>query len=278
MLSRVRMEIMQVNCIVRKICYVPAVMAVAFNLRHLASTTSTMDEAAAWAREGAPHLACVLADDQTSGRGRQGRVWQTFPGHSLACTYVLTENTGPHLPFLAAIAVVRALFLTVPTFQHSSTPTLQLKWPNDIMLNGQKLAGILVESLPTTDNHHPTTYLLGIGLNLTRSPAMMESFPGIPLADVVPPPPRLDLLNGITSCLSEVLALYGSSGWPALAGEYVRLSCTIGQTVRWVKPDGTELFGRAQGLTPEGTLELVDDAGGLHHIHSGDVIAQGRKH
>lgn len=232
-----------------------------------------MDEAAAWAREGAPHLACVLADDQTAGRGRQGRVWQTFPGHSLACTYILSENTGLHLPFLAAISIVRALFQHVPV-----DTQLTLKWPNDIMLNGHKLAGILVESLPTTDNHQPPTYLLGLGLNLTRSPAMMESFPGIPLSDVVPPPSRLDLLNAITSCLSEVLALYGSSGWPALAGEYVRLSCTIGQMVRWVKPDGTELFGRATGLTPDGTLELVDEAGGLHHIHSGDVIAQSRKH
>ena len=259
-------------------------------LRHLATCTSTMDEAAGWAREGAPHLACVMANEQTAGRGRQGRVWQTFPGHSLACTYIVRQP-APHLPLLAAVALSRALHhvcnqsssvMPAQAGIQSATPPatdihIQLKWPNDILLNNRKLSGILVESLAVS-TPHPPTYLLGIGLNLTRSPAMMDSFPGIPLADVVQPPTPLQLMNILTSCLSEVLTLYSHSGWPALAGEYVRQSCTIGQTVRWMKPDGTEVFGHAKGLTPDGTLELVDEAGGLHQIHSGDVIAQGRKH
>lgn len=171
------------------------------------------------------------------------------------------------MPFLAGLAVVRAVARLMPSVEAK----LALKWPNDVMLDGTKLAGILVESMPGG-------YLVGLGLNLTRSPAMMASFPGIALDAAGTAPPRLELLDAITSCLSEILALYASSGWPALAGEYVRLSCTIGQTVRWINPNGTELVGHARGLTPDGALELVNDAGEVHQVHSGDVIAQGRRH
>jgi BirA family biotin operon repressor/biotin-[acetyl-CoA-carboxylase] ligase len=250
-------------------------------LRHLPTTTSTMDVAAGWLREGAEHLSIVVADAQTAGRGRHGKVWQTFPGHSLACTFILTENTGPHLPLLAGIATLRALRMVTP----EGLP-LQLKWPNDVLLRGPKLAGMLVEKVgsPAADmrTHQHRTYLLGIGLNLTRSPAMLPTFPGITLADALPPatpaPGREQLVNALSTCLSDVLSLYGTSDWPALAGEYVQNCCTIGQKVTWRKPDGTELVGDARGLDASGALELVDAAGAVHLIHSGEVIAQGRNH
>lgn len=244
-------------------------------LRHYPSVTSTMDMAAQWLREKAEHLSCVVADAQTAGRGRQGKVWQTFPGHSLACTFILTENTGPHLPLLAGVAALRALKMTTP----EGVP-LQLKWPNDVLLRGPKLAGMLVEKAHGAKGGG--AYLLGMGLNLTRSPAMLASFPGVPLSDGLPPgtspPGREKLLNALSSCLSDVLTLYGKSDWSALADEYVQNCCTIGQTVTWRKPDGTELRGLARSLNGDGALELVDAAGAVHLVHSGDVIAQGRNH
>lgn len=234
-------------------------------VRYLPVTTSTMDEAAAWVREGAPHLAVVMAGEMTAGRGRMGRVWQMFKGHSFAATFILTRHTGPHLPLVVAVALLHALKQLAPAAK------LTLKWPNDVLLNGKKLAGILVEKAGTN-------YLAGIGLNLTRSPAMMDSFPGIPLADAAPAPSREEMLVVLSACLKETLALYGESGWSALADEYVQNCCTIGQTVTWHKDAKTVVTGQAQGLTPEGALVMVYDAGEVHHIHSGDVIAQGHTH
>lgn len=244
-------------------------------VRYMPSTTSTMDVAAAWARDGAPHLAVVMAGEQTAARGRMGRVWQMFEGHSFAATFILTRHTGPHLPLVVAVALLRALRGFAP---HAK---LALKWPNDVLLEGKKLAGILIEQVMSSTApplHHSTTYLAGIGLNLTRSPAMMESFPGIPLSDAAPAPGIEDMLVELSACLKEVLAVYGESGWSALADEYVQNCCTLGQRVNWYKNAKETLVGQAQGLTPEGALVMVDDAGEVHHIHSGDVIAQGQTH
>lgn len=243
-------------------------------VRHLPSTTSTMDIAAQWLRDGAEHGSVVIADVQTAGRGRRGRVWQTFPDHGLACTFILTENTGPHLPLVVAVGLLRAFKKVLP-------PGIDvgLKWPNDVLLNGAKLAGILVERVTGVGEG---AYVVGIGLNLTRSPAMMESFPGIPLADALPPgatvPSRETMLETLGACLLEVLSLYRGSDWPALAGEYVRNCRTIGQKVVWKRDASTEIAGDARGLDADGALELMDDTGQVHLIHSGDVIAQGQTH
>lgn len=244
-------------------------------VRHLPSTTSTMDVAVQWLREGAAHGSVVVADAQTAGRGRRGRVWQTFPEHGLACTFVFTQHTGPHLPLVVAVGVLRA-FRKVT---EGLALDIGLKWPNDVLLNGRKLAGILVEKVGGVDEG---AYVVGIGLNLTRSPAMMESFPGIPLADALPQgvavPTREEMLEALGACLLEVLSLYQGSDWPALAGEYVRNCRTIGQKVVWKKDASTEIVGDARGLDADGALELVDDTGQVHLIHSGDVIAQGQTH
>lgn len=242
-------------------------------VRHLPSTTSTMDIAAQALRDGAEHGSVVVADAQTAGRGRRGRVWQTFPEHGLACTFVFTENTGPHLPLVVAVGILRAFKAVSPVEMD-----IGLKWPNDVLLNGRKLAGILVEKVSGAEG----AYVVGIGLNLTRSPAMMESFPGITLADALPPgtqpPSREKMLETLGTCLLEVLSLYQGTDWPALAGEYVRNCRTIGQKVVWKKDASTEIVGDARGLDADGALELMDDTGTVHLIHSGDVIAQGQTH
>lgn len=244
-------------------------------VRHLPSTTSTMDIAARWLRDGAEHGSVVIADAQTAGRGRRGRVWQTFPEHGLACTFIFTENTGPHLPLVVAVGVRRAFEKVTAGLSLD----VGLKWPNDVLLNGLKLSGILVEKVTGAGDG---AYVVGIGLNLTRSAAMMESFPGIPLADALPPgvavPTREDMLETLGACLLEVLSLYRGADWPALAGEYVRNCRTIGQRVLWKRDATTEIAGDARGLDPDGALELVDDTGTVHLIHSGDVIAQGQTH
>src|SRR5688572_12632522 len=112
--------------------------------RYFAQTGSTNDVALAWASDGAPDLALIYADEQTTGRGRMGRKWFTPPGAALACSLILrpkgreSENIGL-FSGLGALALVRALK------KHGLSA--QIKWPNDVLINGRKTAGILVETV-----------------------------------------------------------------------------------------------------------------------------------
>lgn len=243
-----------------------------FQLEYKPSTASTMDDAAIIAANGAPHLAAIMAEKQTAGRGRQGKVWQTFPQHSLAITFVIRQGRGVQLPLAASLAVHRALS------RLGYEPAI--KWPNDILLNGKKVAGLLVDGL--ADVH-----LLGIGLNV-RIPddlpqEFFTDFPGTFLEEHTPegvkPPSRETVINTLFTCLDDVLQVYEAEEWQALAAEYTRNCSTLGRPVMWKKPDGTEIHGTAKTLTEEGALvvetKLTDGSAALHTIHGGEIIAQG---
>jgi BirA family transcriptional regulator, biotin operon repressor / biotin---[acetyl-CoA-carboxylase] ligase len=122
---------------------------------HLRLTDSTNERAKELALRGAPHGTLVTADEQSAGRGRQGRVW-TAPPRSAVLMSLITRSFTPTLPLAAAVAVCDAL-----------PARCAIKWPNDIWLEGRKLAGILVEGRPQEG-----WAVLGIGLNVTT-----ESFP-----------------------------------------------------------------------------------------------------
>jgi BirA family biotin operon repressor/biotin-[acetyl-CoA-carboxylase] ligase len=258
------------------------------------STPSTMNAAAALVKAGDTRWDAVRTDEQTAGRGRQGRTWHMFPGHSLACTLLLPGAPVPHLALLAALALHDAIITLCP----SLTLPLQLKWPNDILLGfglGQgptnphapkKLSGLLIE---TASGPHGTTTLLGVGLNLTESPAMLAlgpDFPGIALARAVPVgqsvPTASALLVQLSTCLSARLALYDTHGWAPNHASYVRHCITLGQRIVWHRSENPEfpqeLTGLARGLTEGGHLEMVTDDGTVHLIQSGSVMLHGRHH
>ncbi len=243
-----------------------------FRLEYKSSTGSTMDDAAVLAASGAPHLTAVLAEKQTSGRGRQGKVWQTFPQHSLAITFIIRQGRGVQLPLVASLAVHRALS------RLGFEPAI--KWPNDILLNGKKVAGLLVDGL--ADVH-----LLGIGLNVSIPRELpndfFTDFPGTFLQEHTPsgvkPVARETVINTLFACLDDVLQVYEAQEWPALAAEYIRNCSTLGRPGTWRKPDGTEISGIAKALTEDGALvvetQLTDGSAASHTIHGGEIIAQG---
>src|SRR5688572_5009269 len=112
-------------------------------LRYFDSIGSTNDEALAWAASNAEDLSIVIADEQTRGRGRLHRTWHTPKGSALAVSLILRpdKSTSPHLSRIVGLAAL-SIFDAMLTF--GLTP--QIKWPNDILLNRKKIAGILVES------------------------------------------------------------------------------------------------------------------------------------
>ena len=212
---------------------------------HWRLTDSTNERAQALAAAGAPHGTLVTADEQEAGRGRQGRDWTAPAGTAVLMSLVLREP-GESLPLAAAVAVCEAL----------PTPAT-IKWPNDVLIGGRKVAGILVEGRPQEG-----WAVLGLGLNVTTG-----AFPGeladratsLRLAGVETDPKAVlaAVLEQLDSWLSRPLeeVLEAWRGRDAL----------LGRRVRWNGGEGT-----AAGVDQSGSL-LVDSAGGRQALHAGEV-------
>jgi BirA family transcriptional regulator, biotin operon repressor / biotin---[acetyl-CoA-carboxylase] ligase len=123
---------------------------------HLRETTSTNERARALAAAGAPHGTLVTAGVQTAGRGRQGRVWTTPPGQAILASLVV-RDPDPLLPLRAGLAVADV-----------AGPRALVKWPNDVLVDGRKVAGVLVEARPQAG-----WAVAGIGLNAALEPAAL---------------------------------------------------------------------------------------------------------
>src|SRR5215216_2280329 len=132
-------------------------------VRYFDSIGSTNNEALAWATSGANDLSLVIADEQTAGRGRLDRKWFTPKGAALALSLILrpTAEEKPHLSRITGLAAL-ALTDTLRTYGLIS----QIKWPNDVLLNGRKVAGILVESVWSGET--VDCLVIGVGVNVLQ--------------------------------------------------------------------------------------------------------------
>ncbi len=175
-------------------------------LRFFDSIGSTNDEALAWISEDAQDLSIVVADEQTAGRGRSGQKWLTPPGSALAFSLILRpstlERTVPgRITGLGALALAQCC-------ADLGISTARIKWPNDLLLNGRKAAGILVES--AWAGNVLDASVLGIGLNVTAAavpPASQVTFPATSLeTELGRPPERVGTLEGY-HCRPACLAL-----------------------------------------------------------------------
>ena len=235
-------------------------------IRYFDSIGSTNDEALAWAAQGAPDLSLILADEQTSGRGRAGRKWVSPRGTSLALSLILRptahEADSPSLfTGLAALALVDALK------QHRLSA--QIKWPNDILINRKKCAGILVESVWTGDALDAV--VLGIGVNVLAGsvpPTDGLLFPATSLeGEAGHPLDRSDFLRDVLAAILKWRPLIGQQkfiqAWEsALAFK--------GEAVRVWQDNETPLEGSVMGLAPDGNLRLlVNDK--IVTVHFGEI-------
>ena len=223
------------------------------DLRYFDSIGSTNDEALAWAAQGALDLSLVAANEQTAGRGRAQRKWVSLRGSSLSFSLVLRpsarEAASPTLlTGLAAVAVLDALKkLGLPA---------QIKWPNDVLIRGRKVAGILVESVWT--GNALDAAVIGVGVNVLAGsvpPAEELLFPATCVeAELGRPLGRVDLLGSILAALVE---------WrPRLAdGELVNaweadLAYKQEQVEVWQDRE-SPLPGVILGLEADGSLRLM---------------------
>lgn len=208
------------------------------------------------------------AHRQTAGRGRRGRVWQSWPGASL--TFSVHWQFAPHAPqpaglsLLVGLAVARAL-------EHFGLADAALKWPNDLLVHGAKLAGILVE-LPGRSAGEPLSAVIGIGLNLNLPPdAQIEGqTAATSLAQHLHPLPDTSALSArILLELAALLDHWQDVGFAPFRAAWEQRNAFAGQPVRLF--DGQrETLGRCAGVAEDGAL-LLETRNGTERILSGEL-------
>jgi BirA family transcriptional regulator, biotin operon repressor / biotin---[acetyl-CoA-carboxylase] ligase len=219
---------------------------------HLRTVGSTNARAQTLAKGGAPHGTLVTAGEQTAGHGRQGRAWVTPPGRALACSLVLRDPPAL-LPLLAGVAVAE-----VAEAYDRERRGVAIKWPNDVLLDGRKVAGILAEGRPQEG-----WIVLGIGLNVALDlgalPAEVReiatSLGGAP-AEV----------EGVLTALLDALARWLAVPADELLAAYRARDVLAGREVRWSDGQGTAL-----GVADDGRLRVRDTAGAERLLDAGEV-------
>ena len=228
---------------------------------HLAITGSTNDWLAAHAADLADgHW--VRADAQTGGRGRRGRAWTSLPGNLFAS--VLTrpqagEGPSQHLSFVAAVALARALDAWV------APERLTLKWPNDVLLDSVKVAGILLEK-------QGEATIIGFGINLAAHPGDSERpATSLAAAGVAVPAPAV-VLSRLAETFADARAAWRDHGFATTRATWLARAAGLGAPL--VAHLGSEtLTGVFEGLAADGALELRLDNGTRRAVHAGEVFA-----
>ncbi len=225
------------------------------------SVDSTNPRARTLLREGAAHGTVVVADEQTQGRGRLGRRWTAPPRSGLAVSVCLRPPAGFPLP-LVTVAAALAVGDTVRAVVDVSRCTL--KWPNDVLVDGRKVCGILVELDGTPG---AWTVVVGIGLNVNAAPPLPMA---ISLASAVGfPMPREPLLIDLFAALEGYLD-HAAAQPETVMGLWRDRLATLGRRVRVATPGGV-LEGLAIDVDSDGALLLRLDDGTVRPLHAGDV-------
>ncbi|MGH1344732.1 MAG: biotin--[acetyl-CoA-carboxylase] ligase [Nannocystales bacterium] len=228
---------------------------------HHQSLSSTNDRAAAWLREGGPHGLVVTADTQTAGRGRNGRVWNSPPGHNLYVSLGLRVASARRDLSAVGLAVGLALYEGL-----GAVPGLGLKWPNDLLVGDRKLGGILCESRWGAD----VELVVGFGLNLRREgidPGLEDV--AIALDEVGVHLGRTTLLARLLAALQARLDGFLIVGFDSMREAYEQANLQVGTRVRVTS--GAEVFeGMALGIDDAGALRVQTEAG-LRVVHAADV-------
>ncbi len=225
--------------------------------RHVASTN---DVARRRAEAGAPDGTVVLADEQTAGRGRRGRAWLAAPGQAvlLSVLYRVREPSGA-LPLRVGMAVA-------DTVDGAITSVCQVKWPNDILAESRKIAGVLCESASASGGGW---MIAGVGLNVLQSrsdfPPELRDTATSMAAEAGRCVDRADTADRLVAALTTLTDPAGPLG----PGELDRLRRRDALRGRRIAVDGT--VGRSEGLAPDGALRLRLDDGRLRHLYAGTV-------
>jgi BirA family transcriptional regulator, biotin operon repressor / biotin---[acetyl-CoA-carboxylase] ligase len=233
---------------------------------------STNDEAKRLARDGAPEGTLLCSLEQTAGRGRRGRTWASPRGNLYASLILRPDcpaSRAAQLGFVTAVAIGEALRAILPRAER-----LAYKWPNDVLINGRKTAGVLLESEMITPGKL-SFLVVGVGVNLAASPQGTE-FPATSVAEeglgVVWPETMLERFAHQFQSWERRWHAEGFA--PVRAAWLAGAAASRGEPIR-VRLETATLYGRFLDIDERGTL-LLDEAGERRHISAGEVFPANR--
>ncbi len=242
----------------------------AHSYHYLTTIGSTNDYALKLAAEGAPHGAVVVAEQQTKGRGRLKREWMSFPNRGIYLSMLLRDllptRVAPQTSFIGSLAMVKML-------REAFGIGASIKWPNDVLIRGRKVAGILTET--QSDQDFSRFIVVGIGINVNHGREEMEGpfrYPATSIAietgSVVM---RQKVLLEFLGRFEHEYERFLQAGLPALLPEIEQCSEMIGKTITVVYGD-RQIVGKAEGISAEGALLLLREDGAREQVWAGDVM------
>lgn len=231
------------------------------NVVYEATTPSTMDGARKEASGGAPHGTMVFAEEQTAGRGRRGRSFYSPANQNLYFTFVLRLPLAVHrrLPVILPLAVARAI--------RERGLDAQIKWPNDIWIDGRKVCGMLIDGELTANGG---LAFPGIGINVNGDPNENAELAGAATSlalELGHETSREELLAAVCNHLERLLPV----AQPELVAEYRELSCTLGRDVTVAPVGGDRYEAKALSISEDGELMVRRGDGLVVAVNAADV-------
>jgi BirA family transcriptional regulator, biotin operon repressor / biotin---[acetyl-CoA-carboxylase] ligase len=254
----------------------PIAVNAGVRLESLGTTGSTNAEARLRAQQGKGGPLWITATAQTQGRGRHGRAWIS-PAGNLYASLLLGDPSpfehAPQLAFVTALALRDAVALEAKAL----APQLKFKWPNDLLLDGRKCAGILIEGEAIVDGEAEQRFIvvIGIGVNCSSHPLAGDRSIGFPATDLrahgaAIAPEQLFARLSATMC-GRLAQWDRGRGFPAILGDWLTYARGIGEPIA-VRNGDAETQGRFVGLDHSGRLVLERPDGSITKIAAGDVF------
>ncbi len=239
------------------------------NIHYEESVESTQKIALRLAAEDAYEGTVVIAEEQRSGKGRMNRKWHSPKYTGIWMSLILRPNIpltkAPQLTLLTAVAIVHAI-------QEVSGLQPEIKWPNDILINGKKVTGILTELQAEADRIH--SIIIGMGINVNQKkedfPEELQEKAGSLLIETGQSISRAGLIRSIFKHFEKLYLLYLEQGFFPIKILWEGYAVSIGKILK-ARTLTNVIEGRALGITDEGVLRLEDMSGTIHHVYSADI-------
>ncbi|NKB51347.1 MAG: biotin--[acetyl-CoA-carboxylase] ligase [Rhizobiaceae bacterium] len=234
----------------------------------LAETDSTNAQAMKLAGSGDPGRLWITAESQSAGRARRGRSWDSKPGNLYASLLLIDpakSDALATLPLVVSLALYEAIIAAIPDLEGR----LKIKWPNDLLLDGKKLSGILLEAQP--DGFGRTAVVIGCGVNCRHFPdnpmypAISLSAAGVDLAST-------DLFRHLAASMAQQLRVWAEGkGFSIIRRDWLDRSQGLGKDIV-ARFSDREITGKFVDLDEDGLLLLCDDMGQMHKISAADIF------
>lgn len=233
---------------------------------------STNDELKRRADKGAEEGLAAVADIQSKGKGRRGRAWETPAGVNIAMSYLLRPKLSPDIaPMMTLIMAMAA----AKGIREVSSLDVKIKWPNDIVINGKKLVGILTEMTAEPDYIHEVIVGTGINVNTESFPDEIKATATSMLIEGGKKYSRSKVVAAVTDAFEKYYEIFCATGdLSALRADYNTACVNVGAGVRVLDPKG-EYDGTAKGIDNRGELIVIKEDGSETRVYAGEVSVRG---